>query len=81
MKFSEQLEALIHEMEKRAAVLKNHAADPLFLSLDTMPVVAIQRIAVLMEEVGEMLSKARNFSSYQERFGGSLTKVKRLLPR
>lgn len=79
MKFSGDLEKLMEEMAKRVASLKNDVMDPLFLSLDTMAIVALQRIEVLADEVHHMLTSARNFASYRERFTSSLTRTRKLL--
>lgn len=70
-KFSQNLEILIDAMQRRVFELKNQAMDPSFLSTDAMAIVALEKIAQLMEEAIALSAKAHSYASYKERFGNS----------
>lgn len=50
--------------------------DPILLEADTFPLEANEVIVSLLEEFEVIANKARCYSSYQERFGSSMTQMK-----
>lgn len=46
--------------------------NPVFLSADTMASTALDKVSVLSEKVTTLLTHARNYAAYAERFGNSL---------
>lgn len=57
--------------------LKNRVRDPELLSIDTLPVSTLEILKYLQEEVQTVSVKARSYTSYQERFGSSLSQSKK----
>lgn len=77
-KFSSDLDRLISSIRYQLMELKNRVRDPSLLHSDTLPAMALDSILHLQEDVQSLFVRARSYSSYQERFGSSLSQTKRM---
>ncbi|XP_073527968.1 dynein axonemal heavy chain 14 isoform X2 [Phyllobates terribilis] len=76
VKFSGDLDKYISNLHFHLMEFKIKVKNPILLETDTFPLEANEVIASLSEEFEVIANKARCFSSYQERFGSSMTQMK-----
>ncbi|KAM4770854.1 dynein axonemal heavy chain 14 [Rhinophrynus dorsalis] len=76
VKFSGELDTYISNLHFELMDFKAKVRDPLLLQDDTFPLEAKEMIQSLLEEFEVISNKARCYSTYQERFGSSLTQMK-----
>ena len=73
MLFSRQLDELISSVRRDLVTIKNKARSPNLLDSDNIPQVASEKIKFLAEELEGLSRKTRNYATYQERFGSSMS--------
>jgi len=76
-KFSVDLTSLILKVHKESIDLKVRLQSPVLLSSDTTPAIANENLTLYQEMIEKMVQKAKNYSSYQERFGQTMKQVKK----
>ncbi|XP_069582586.1 dynein axonemal heavy chain 14 [Ranitomeya imitator] len=76
VKFSGDLDKYISNLHFQLMEFKIKVKNPILLETDTFPLEAIEVIVSLLEEFEVIANKARCYSSYQERFGSSMTQMK-----
>ena len=73
MLFTRQLDELISSVRRELVTIKNKARSPNLLDEDNIPQVASEKIKYLAEELERLSRKTRNYATYQERFGSSMS--------
>ncbi|XP_044147930.1 LOW QUALITY PROTEIN: dynein axonemal heavy chain 14 [Bufo gargarizans] len=76
VKFSGDLDKYISDLHFHLMEFKIKVTNPILLEADTFPLEANEVIINLLEEFEVIANKARCYSSYQERFGSSMTQMK-----
>lgn len=76
-KFTVDLGALITKAHNESIDLKVRLQSPGLLSSDTLPQIANENLTLFEEMIGKLVEKAKNYASYQERFGNTLKQVKK----
>ncbi|XP_063298016.1 dynein axonemal heavy chain 14 [Pelobates fuscus] len=76
VKFSGDLDKYISNLHFEIMDLKIKVRSPILLQSDTFPMEAKDTILNLQEEFEDISSKAQCYSTYQERFGSSITHMK-----
>ncbi|KAM4694195.1 dynein axonemal heavy chain 14 [Discoglossus pictus] len=76
IKFSADLDKNISELHFELMDFKTKMRNPVLLQGDTYPLEAKEIIVSLLSEFDVTANKARCYSSYQERFGSSITQKK-----
>ncbi|XP_071996145.1 dynein axonemal heavy chain 14 isoform X2 [Engystomops pustulosus] len=76
VRFSGDLDQYISHLHFHLMDFKIKVKNPILLDADTFPPEATEVIIGLMEEFEVIANKARCYSSYQERFGSSMTQMK-----
>ncbi|KAG8538765.1 hypothetical protein GDO81_022111, partial [Engystomops pustulosus] len=76
VRFSGDLDQYISHLHFHLMDFKIKVKNPILLDADTFPPEANEVIIGLMEEFEVIANKARCYSSYQERFGSSMTQMK-----
>ena len=73
MLFSRQLDEIISSVRRELVSIKNKVRSPDLLDVDNIPQVASEKIKYLAEELEGLSRKTRNYATYQERFGSSMS--------
>ncbi|XP_075719503.1 dynein axonemal heavy chain 14 isoform X3 [Rhinoderma darwinii] len=76
VKFSGDLDKYILNLHFQLMEFKIKVKNPILLETNTFPLEANEVIVNLLEEFEVIANKARCYSSYQERFGSSMTQMK-----
>eukprot|EP00079_Xenopus_tropicalis_P035681 XP_017949452.1 PREDICTED: dynein heavy chain 14, axonemal [Xenopus tropicalis] len=76
VRFSGDLDTYISQLHSELMEFKVKVRNPLLLQGDIFPREALEMITNLLEEFEVLANKARCYSSYQERFGSSMTHMK-----
>ncbi|XP_075057079.1 dynein axonemal heavy chain 14 [Mixophyes fleayi] len=76
IRFSGDLDKYISDLHFELMELKIKVRNPILLEDDTFPLEAKEVIDNLLDEFEVIANKARCYSSYQERFGSSITQMK-----
>ncbi|KAM9316864.1 dynein axonemal heavy chain 14 [Gastrophryne carolinensis] len=76
VKFSGDLDKYISNLHFELMDFKIKVRNPILLEPDTFPLEAKEIINTLLEEYEVVANKAQCYSSYQERFGSSITHMK-----
>ncbi|KAM5165262.1 dynein axonemal heavy chain 14 [Mantella aurantiaca] len=76
VKFSGDLDKYISNLHFELMEFKIKVRNPILLEVDTFPLEAKEVIVNLLEEFELIANKAQCYSSYQERFGSSITQMK-----
>ncbi|XP_068088957.1 dynein axonemal heavy chain 14 isoform X3 [Hyperolius riggenbachi] len=76
VKFSGDLDKYISNLHFELMDFKIKVRNPILLEADTFPLEAKEIIVNLLEEFEVIANKARCYSTYQERFGSSITQMK-----
>ncbi|OCT79469.1 dynein heavy chain 14, axonemal [Xenopus laevis] len=76
VRFSGDLDKYISQLHLELIEFKVKVRNPLLLQGDIFPRKALEIIRTLLEEFEVLANKARCYSSYQERFGSSVTHMK-----
>ncbi|KAM3930843.1 dynein axonemal heavy chain 14 [Leptodactylus fuscus] len=76
VRFSGDLDKYISNLHFHLMEFKIKVKNPILLEADTFPLEASEVIANLLDEFEVIANKARCYSSYQERFGSSMTHMK-----
>jgi hypothetical protein len=71
------LNKLIKNVHQDSIELKVKLQSPELLSPDTPDKVAEESLKMFQETIDKLIGKARNYSSYQERFGNTMKQVKK----
>ncbi len=64
---------MVADLRKYLHNVKNKVRSPVLLDEDVVPQAAMENIGILMEDVESIGQRARNFASYQDRFGDALS--------
>ena len=72
-RFSRALDELVVIVRRELTSIKNKVRSPALLDADNIPQVAAERIKFLTEELENLATKTRNYATYQERFGSSMS--------
>ena len=67
------LKNLVIDLSKYLHNVKNKVRSSVLLDEDVVPQAAMENIRMLMEDVELIGQRARNYSSYQDRFGDALS--------
>ncbi|XP_069810836.1 dynein axonemal heavy chain 14 isoform X3 [Dendropsophus ebraccatus] len=76
VRFSGDLDKYISNLHFHLMEFKIKVKNPILLEADTFPLEANEVIVNLLEEFEVIANKAQCYSSYQERFGSSMTQMK-----
>ncbi|XP_063775070.1 dynein axonemal heavy chain 14 isoform X3 [Pseudophryne corroboree] len=76
IQFSGDLDKYISDLHFELMEFKIKVRNPILLEGDTYPLKAKEIIASLLDEFEILANRARYYSSYQERFGSSITQMK-----
>ncbi|XP_056424426.1 dynein axonemal heavy chain 14 isoform X2 [Hyla sarda] len=76
VRFSGDLDKYISNLHFHLMEFKIKVNNPILLEADTFPLEANEVLFSLLEEFEVVANKARCYSSYQERFGSSMTQMK-----
>ena len=76
-KFSVDLSALIIKVHRESLDLRERLQAPVLLSVDTTQAVAKENLTLFQEMIEKLMEKAKNYASYQERFGNTMKQVKK----
>jgi hypothetical protein len=74
-KFTIDLGALITKAHNESVELKTRLQSPLLLSADTIAQQANENLTLFQEMIEKLVEKAKNYASYQERFGNTMKQV------
>ena len=58
--------------------IRNRVQEPQLLSSDTLAIVALENLKLLNDELTALTTRARSYSSYQDRFGSSISSQAKL---
>ena len=72
-RFSRALDELVIVVRRELTAIKNKVRSPALLDADNIPQVAAERVKFLSEELDSLATKTRNYATYQERFGSSMS--------
>ncbi len=78
-KFTIDLNKLITKAHTESIDVRTELHQPILLSLDTAPQFAQEYLTLYEEKIGKLVEKAKNYASYQERFGNTIKQVKKKL--
>lgn len=73
LRYSRALDDLIGTVRRELVVIKNKVCSPALLDADNIPQVATEKLKLLKEDLTNLSTKARNYATYQERFGSSMS--------
>ena len=76
-KFTVNLSTLINKIQQESLELKIRLQQPTLLSSDTTSQVAHENLKLFQEMIEKLVEKAKNYASYQERFGNTMKQVKK----
>lgn len=76
-KFTVDLGYLINKIHGESIELKVRLQSPALLSSDTTSQVANENLSLFQEMIEKLVEKAKNYASYQERFGNTMKQVKK----
>ncbi|XP_063728306.1 dynein axonemal heavy chain 6-like isoform X2 [Symsagittifera roscoffensis] len=76
-KFSDDLEKIISKLRDQLMGIRIRVQHPDLLNIETHPQAAIEHVRLLTEEIEKLTGAARSYSSYQERFGSTLSSKKK----
>jgi hypothetical protein len=76
-KFTIDLNTLINKVHKDSIELKVRLQSPALLSSDTNIQIANENLTLFQEMIEKLVEKAKNYASFQERFGNTLKQVKK----
>jgi dynein heavy chain, axonemal len=76
-KFTKELDSYLDDVRRKLFEIKNNVADSAFLNIDSQPAVVLQRISWLTDDVTKLLSRARKYANYQQRFGVTASSTKK----
>ncbi|XP_075255484.1 dynein axonemal heavy chain 6-like isoform X3 [Convolutriloba macropyga] len=76
-KFSDDLEKIISKLRDQLMGIRIRVQHPDLLNQETMSQAAIETIRLLGDEIEKLTGAARSYSSYQERFGSTLSSKKK----
>ncbi len=68
---------LITKAHKESVELKERLQSPVLLSSETSPQIARENLTLFNEMIEKLVQKAKNYASYQEKFGSTLKQVKK----
>lgn len=71
--FTKALDELIGTVRRELVTIKNKVCSPALLDADNIPQVATEKLKLLKEDLAKLSTKARNYATYQERFGSSMS--------
>ena len=71
--YSKALDDLISSVRRELRMISNKISSPDLLESDNIPQVITEKIKYLIEELEVIASKARNYTTYYERFGNSMS--------
>lgn len=71
--FTRSLDELIGTVRRDLVNIKNKVCSPALLDVDSIPQVATEKLKLLKEDLANLSIKARNYATYQERFGSSMS--------
>ena len=77
MRYSRALDDLIGTVRRELVVIKNKVCSPALLDADNIPQVATEKLKLLKEDLANLSTKARNYVTYQERFGSSMSSLQK----
>lgn len=60
-------------MRRELVIIKNKVCSPGLLDADNIPQVATEKLKLLKEDLSNLSTKARNYATYQDRFGSSMS--------
>ena len=72
-RYSRALDDLIGTVRRELVIIKNKVCSPALLDADNIPQVATEKLKLLKEDLDNLSTKARNYATYQERFGSSMS--------
>lgn len=72
-RYSRALDELINTVRRELVVIKNKVCSPVLLDADNISQVATEKLKLLREDLTNLSTKARNYATYQERFGSSMS--------
>jgi dynein heavy chain len=76
-KFTVNLTTLINKIQHVSLDLRIRLQSPLLLSSDTTSQVAAENLQLFEEMIKKLVERAKNYASYQERFGNTMKSVKK----
>ena len=72
-RYTRALDELINTVRRELVVIKNKVCSPVLLDADNIPQVATEKLKLVKEDLTNLSTKARNYATYQERFGSSMS--------
>ena len=76
-RFTIDLNVLVYKVQQESIDLKVRLQSPALLSSETTAQIANENLTLFQEMIEKMVEKAKNYASYQERFGNTLKQVKK----
>jgi len=76
-KFTVDLQFLMNKVRSESVELKIRLQSPLLLAADTTFQLANENLTLFQEIIENLLVKAKNYGSYQEKFGNTMKQVKK----
>lgn len=76
-KFTIDLNVLVYKVQQESVDLKVRLQSPALLSSETTALIANENLTLFQEMIEKLVDKAKNYASYQERFGNTLKQVKK----
>lgn len=72
-KFMKDLKIMVVELSKYLHNIKNKVRSSVLLDEDVVPEAAMENLRLLMEDVDLIGQRARNYTSFQDRFADALS--------
>lgn len=73
VRYNRALDDLIGTVRRELVVIRNKVCSPALLDADSIPQVATEKLKLMKEDLANLSTKARNYATYQERFGSSMS--------